>query len=152
MHVVAWGAVALLMGAIAWTFTKPPPDPIEDLNWADPIFHFAGFFALTILLLVAARPRPPYRAGVVLGAVLVGFSAGVGVELLQTFSPVHTADLADVAVNGVGGLTAAVVWVAIGLGRRLLPLFTYKCLEPLVKSGVKMGVDGEGPVRARPNG
>lgn len=118
---LAWTATLACLAAIAWTFTHPPPKVIEDLDWADPVFHLIGFFVATLLGLVAVSYTRSLRHLVML-VPLATIAVGVGVEVAQQWwSPVHEASLEDVIVNAAGALAALLVWAvvrrALGYGR-----------------------------------
>jgi VanZ family protein len=92
--------VFIALGPANWT-------PRTALGWQ--FDHFAGYFAIT-LLVCFAWPRP-----VVVGGALMAFSALL--EGLQAFTPDRSANLVA-AVCGAGGALAAALLAALFIRAR----------------------------------
>ncbi|QLG27747.1 VanZ family protein [Halorarum halophilum] len=58
------------------------------------------------------RARSTGPLGVVLSAIVVGFTVGAGVELLQAPLATRTASVADAGANAVGAVIGGAAWLA----------------------------------------
>jgi hypothetical protein len=110
-----WAASAVLFGLSLVLSWGPPPDIGPDFDWADKIWHFLGYGALTGSLLLAAVWRPGRgegrfpRAGLTLALLVLAvawLTEALQAPFGRDFDP--TDGLADLA--GVG--LAYVIWKA----------------------------------------
>jgi VanZ family protein len=113
---IAWIGVALALILSLW----PGGAPLPFRLW-DKLEHALGYFILTLWFMgLYPRARYPQLA---LGAFLLG----IGIELLQAFTPTRAMELGDAAANALGiGLAWLIAWAGLGgwaarVERRLAP-------------------------------
>lgn len=92
-------------------------------KWAHGVGYAAVAFAFARARTGASRPTSNGRVSVVphgrgsvplvtvLGAIVVGFAVGVGVELLQTQVATRTPSVADAVANAVGAVLGGGAWL-----------------------------------------
>lgn len=98
---------------VVYTSVSGPQD--GTLPVSDKILHFTAYTALTMSLLLAAVWAPVRGEGrfptAPLPVVLIVFQFGVTMELIQAPLPERDAELLDSVANGLGTLTALVLWM-----------------------------------------
>ena len=100
----AWVGVGLALILSLW----PGGAPLPFRLW-DKVEHALGYFILTLWFMgLYPKARYPQLA---LGAFLLG----IGIELLQAFTPTRAMELGDAAANGLGiGLAWLIAWAGLG--------------------------------------
>ncbi len=104
--------------------------PSTPWNISDKLAHvleFAGLAALVSRAVLSQFPREPLPSVMVIGAL---FACGCGAidEWVQSFAPLRTSDLADLAADAVGGVLGAGLFV---LATAMWRSQTSKPSEPL---------------------
>jgi len=101
----AFGAV--LAGIILWGGLQPE-DPLETLIHTDKMRHVIGFGTLGLLAAMAPSPRSR------LAGALAACGFGLGLELIQHFTPDRTMSGRDFVASSIG------VFSGLGFGSALL--------------------------------
>ena len=108
LRLALWGGLAaaglaiLYFGLISDT---PLPDHRLIVGWNDFLLHAAAFASLALVAFALLSPMLRVACCVML--------LGIGLELLQAFSPRHEPSLQDVLANGTGISAAAVAFLAL---------------------------------------
>ncbi len=103
---------------------EPPDNPV--FRTSDVILHAAAFTYLTFALVLTGTTRTvsgqdvPFNRGIAIKAFLVMLGYGVLLELVQSFIPERSAELKDLAVDGLG--IAAGLLLASALARPVASL------------------------------
>jgi len=93
------------------------PGTGRPFGWYDPVrLHFFSFFILGLLFCLALRPRGMGLILIALTVSLVGIVSEVG----QVWVPERSAQLKDVALNVLGGLSGCATWGIISMVWRRL--------------------------------
>jgi VanZ family protein len=104
-----WAQIALVCAAAAILVLALIPQPEVPLSTSwDKLDHWLAFFTLAVLA-DHAFPRQPFWRRIALGLL----AYGIGIEVLQSFTPDRQADLMDVVADSIG-------FIIYGILRQLL--------------------------------
>jgi VanZ family protein len=117
-----WGPAVCWMAFIAWLSSQPEPEGVSPMPFevGDTVAHLGLYAVLGALLWRATRRTGQHLLSRRPGqwALAIGWSYGVVDELHQMFVPTRTADVRDVAIDGLGTAAGIVLALALSAWRR----------------------------------
>lgn len=84
----------------------------EPWMWLDVLINFFGFIPFGILLTKLLSAKQPKAKRTLAVATLCAFLFSLGIEITQITIPGRSSSLADLAINTVGGLCGALLFIA----------------------------------------
>lgn len=111
-----YGALIFIQSAL------PTPGGLPDFDQSDKLMHFLGYALLGGLVCRAFLATWPDRSigSILLASVIATLVYGITDECHQAFVAARTADVVDVAADGLGGFAGALV-LAVLKRRRTAP-------------------------------
>ena len=108
-YALMWAGIAWLGVAMAITLSLWPGGAPLPFHLWDKIEHALGYLILTLWFMgLYPKTRYPQLA---LGAFLLG----IGIELLQAFTPTRSMELGDAAADALGiGVAWLIAWAGLG--------------------------------------
>lgn len=124
-RLLLWAPVALLVAFEFYLSSQSHlPRPPISFDQIDKLEHAAYFFLMASFAVRAARFGEGWSTSRTVWAVLIGaMLLGTVDEFHQSFVPLRSVEIADIAADTAGGLVAALlaekVWVRLGLDRTI---------------------------------